>query len=192
MLRENKANQIAAKMKATFNLTAEQSAQVQTVLEETAAKLQAIRSLRQTDRRAFRQKRRPIMQSMESDILAILDEDQAAQFRSMREEYKSRNQAGGNRNSNPSTNPGSKQPKQITGQISDPAPSEKSESSTEGEVLEAENEMEGEDEPVAESGQDEAGTNANDAQSEWVEKTLDFLYLELLKPAVQKRGKRRK
>lgn len=79
-----KADQMLARMESEFSLTTEQSTEVRGVLDQTITDMQAIRSLRQTDKRAFRQQKQAIMKDMESSILAILDETQAAQFEAMR------------------------------------------------------------------------------------------------------------
>lgn len=79
-----KADQMLARMESEFALSAEQSTEVRAILDQTITDMQGIRSLRQTDKRAFRQQKQSIMKQMESHMLAVLDENQAAQFEAMR------------------------------------------------------------------------------------------------------------
>ncbi len=135
-------------MHELFELTADQSAQILDVFIATAEKLDANRPARSTDRNAFRQERRLIMQEMESGISTVLDDTQAARFRVMLEEYRQRRREGAG----------------TAGAVAAPEKSAKTELTQDLA-------------PVTEAGETGSGL---------LEQTLDFLYEDLLMPAIRK------
>lgn len=163
-----------AGMHEIFELTDEQSAEIRAVFTATAAQLDKIRPLRKTDPASFRQQRQQIMRKMETGITATLDESQAAQFRQMQAEYRARKKAAGSAKGSPS------------GEVAGEVPAENVDNveiSTEN-VEEISIPAE-ENEEVVEENAENAGQVS--PKNEWLEKTLDFLYEDILMPAVRKR-----
>ncbi|MEZ4771618.1 MAG: hypothetical protein R3D00_00465 [Bacteroidia bacterium] len=161
-------------MHQIFDLTDAQSDEIRSVLTATASQLDKIRPLRQTDRNAFRRQRQQIMQNMESGVTAALDETQAEQFRQMLAEYRARKRSGGNgsdpeESANEDVSAGKESP---SGKISS------------GNISEISS-MTQENEEIVEENTENAGQAS--VKNEWLEKTLDFLYEDILMPAVRKR-----
>ncbi|MEM7368120.1 MAG: hypothetical protein AAF587_05925 [Bacteroidota bacterium] len=178
---QSRMDQMLTQMQTTFELNESQTAQVRTILNETATEMQAIRQLRKTDRQAFRQKRKPIMQQMENKLLTVLDDNQAAQFRQMRQNSRQKGQTQAVAGASAPT---------ISADKTSPVPEPQSaQEQTEGESY-TESTSSEVDESWGES--ESVGTDpaANSNKEDMLEKTLDFLYEGFLRPAVQ--GRKRK
>ncbi|MDX2248743.1 MAG: hypothetical protein SF052_18295 [Bacteroidia bacterium] len=162
-----------AGMHEIFELTDEQSEQIRAVFTTTAAHLDKIRPLKKTDPASFRQQRQQIMRKMDMGIVAALDESQAAQFRQMQAEYRAQRQNGGTAK------------RASSGEVAGEVPTEEVnevEISTENvEEISAQTE---ENEVIVEENTENA-TKAT-SKNEWLEKTLDFLYEDILMPAIRK------
>ena len=165
-------------MHQLFELSADQSAQIKGVLTETADQLNEIRSLRQSDRRAFMQKKRTIMRGMEQGITAALDNAQAAEFRAMLEERRNqrRNQAGRSGRSQPSPESHSApDTKEATEEVYvEEVATGESESFEEPEIA-----------PIEESPVEAGNSSSN--RSELITKALDLLFEDVIKPVVRKK-----
>ncbi|MEZ4828229.1 MAG: hypothetical protein R3C61_18370 [Bacteroidia bacterium] len=164
-----------AGMHEIFELTDEQSAQIRAVFTTTATQLDKIRPLRQSDRNAFRRQRQQIMQNMETGVAAALDEAQAAQFSQMLAEYRARRRAAvsGAAGTEVSDQEEVEAPLPQVGEIS-------TENATEVSNMTMENEV------VVEENSENAPETSS--KNEWLEKTLDFLYEDILMPAVRKKN----
>lgn len=180
---QSKMEQMVTTMQTTFDLTADQTEEVRTILNETAQEMQGIRQLRKTDRQAFRKARRPIMQNMESKLLTVLDDTQAEQFRQMRQNSNRKGQGQGR------TVAGASAPTISTDKtepISGPE--------TEQTATEEESYTESSSTDVEESWEetDTSGTDSysTSTKEDMLEKTLDFLYEGFLRPAVQNRKRK--
>ena len=177
-------DRVAKKMEAMhqlFDLSDAQSEQIRSVFNETAEKLGEIRSLRQSDRRAFMQKKRGIMREMEQGITAALDDNQAAEFRAMIEERRANRRAQGGRSGRTQQAPATES--QMPSKTKETTEEVYVEEVSSGE---AESFEEPELTPIEESPA-EAESPSSSNRSEVISKALDLLYEDVIKPAVRKK-----
>lgn len=154
-----------------FELSQDQSDQILAIFTDVAGQLDVIRPLRNTDRTAFRQQKRQIIQQMETQVLTVLDAQQAADFQAMRAEYRQRKQAG---RSNGSA--ASKPEKEV---YVETIPSGAAGTTQ----LVEDTEWVGEESTETTESYGETSIS----QPSLLEKTLDFFYEDVLMPAVRKK-----
>ena len=202
-------------MNDLFDLTDKQDQNIRGIFKTAGHNLQKIRSLRKTNRQEFRKQRRNIMRRMETGIASHLTSEQASQFQAMLEERRSGNRANGNTAGKASRQSTTLQPQSIDSQEVESAEEEMAEEVFEEvETVEEESteEIENSEEATKEnvyiqevpsgaktSTADSIGRilknelkgmvakDSANSKSQWLGKTLDFLYDDVLSPAVRKK-----
>ena len=85
----------AKQMQTQLTLTDDQTAKITAILQTQATKRDSIRTASNGDRDAMMAAMRPLMQSTNAQIKAILTPDQAAAYQKMQDEMRARMQQGG-------------------------------------------------------------------------------------------------
>jgi hypothetical protein len=85
----------AKQLQTQLNLSADQTTKITAILKTSAAKRDSIRTAANGDRDAMMQAMRPLMQSTNDQIKAILTADQATAYQKMLDEQRARMQNGG-------------------------------------------------------------------------------------------------
>jgi periplasmic protein CpxP/Spy len=85
----------AKQLQTQLNLSADQTTKITAILKTQAAKRDSIRTAANGDRDAMMQAMRPLMQSTNDQIKAVLTADQATAYQKLLDEQRARMQNGG-------------------------------------------------------------------------------------------------